>query len=296
MSKILVLGAGGMLGHKLCQKLSNHEVIGTVRKSDQFYRRYESVYDNVSLIGQIDALDNCLLKETIKDVRPDVVINCIGIIKQIREANDPIVSLKINSLLPHELANFCGEVNARFIHISTDCVFAGTKGYYTEADPSDATDIYGRSKFLGEVNRQGCLTLRTSIIGRELNTASGLIEWFLSNRGNKVKGFRKAIYTGFTTISLADIINAIIINHSDLSGVYQVSSDPIDKYTLLCLVRDAFGVDIEIEADETVRIDRSLDSTKFRSLTGLNLPGWECMIEEMSEDVTPYDSWHVSGQ
>jgi dTDP-4-dehydrorhamnose reductase len=163
---------------------------------------------------------------------------------------------------------------------------------YTEEDFSNATDLYGRTKYLGEVNRPGCLTLRTSIIGRELNTANGLIEWFLSNRGKKVKGFRKAIYTGFTTIALANIIKNIIDNFPNLSGLYQVSSEPIDKFSLLSIVKDKFKLDIEIEPEIRTSIDRSLDSSHFRKATGFISPSWEKMIGEMAQDETPYDIWH----
>lgn len=280
-----------MLGHKLCQCLSGHEVIGTVRKDIEFYDRYPQVFNNVTLIDRVDVLNEQRLESTIQDVAPDVVINCIGIIKQLPAAKDPILSLKINSLFPHQLANICKRAHARLIHISTDCVFSGVKGSYTEDDPSDATDLYGRTKFLGEVEQAGCLTIRTSIIGRELYTANGLVEWFLSNRGGKVKGFKKAIYTGFTTLALSRVIADIIENHPKLSGLYQVSSEPIDKYALLCLLRDAFGVQIKIEPNSEVEIDRSLDSTRFRSQTGAKLPKWEKMVKEMAEDRTPYDKW-----
>jgi len=289
--RILILGAGGMLGHKLYQQFSRQfDTYVTVRDSYRAYDCY-NLFDAERFIGGVDAHDFDTVVRAIADVRPDVVINCIGIIKQLKQAKDPIISITVNALFPHKVANLCRAAGARFIHISTDCVFDGRKGMYTEGDPSDAEDLYGRSKYLGEVDAPGCLTLRTSIIGRELNTASGLVEWFLSNRGGRVKGYRQAIYSGFTTIALAQIIADIITTKKELSGLYQVSSEKINKYDLLVLAREAFGVDIEIEADDTVKIDRSLDSSRFRAETGFAPPSWESMIQQMAADPTPYDDW-----
>jgi dTDP-4-dehydrorhamnose reductase len=290
--KVLILGAAGMLGHKLAQRYrDDYEVWVTVRSSYAGYARY-GIFDSKNTIGGVDILNIDNAVSVIGDIKPGVVINCIGIIKQLKEAEDPILSLKINSLLPHQLANICRAAGARFFHISTDCVFDGKKGMYTEGDFSNATDLYGRTKYLGEVNRSGCLTLRTSIIGRELNTANGLVEWFLSNSGKKVRGFKKAIYTGFTTIALADIIKNIIDNLPDLSGLYQVSSEPIDKFSLLNIIKDKFKLDIEIEPETKTSIDRSLDSSKFRKTTCFTPLSWEEMIEEMARDKTSYDLWH----
>jgi len=288
---VLILGAAGMLGHKLYQVHKNRFTVwATVRSSYTNYAKY-GIFDSNDIIDDVDVNNFDKIVDILAGLRPDVVINCIGIIKQLKAAKDPIVSIHINSLLPHRLASLCQASNARFLHISTDCVFNGKKGSYTEEDPSDATDLYGRTKFLGETNRQGCLTLRTSIIGRELSTARGLIEWFLSNRKGKVKGFKRAIYTGFTTLALAEIVADVIENHPDLSGKYHVSSDPIDKYSLLCLVRDAFGIQIEIEPEINTVIDRSLDSRRFRSETRFKPPSWPEMIKQMAQDPTPYDKF-----
>lgn len=290
--KVLILGAAGMLGHKLCQFYKDKfDICYTVRSSFDRYEKY-GIFDHKKMIEGVDVLDFEKTSDVIRKVSPDILINCVGIIKQLKEAKDPILSIKINSLLPHQLANLCGRINARFFHISTDCVFNGKKGMYTEADPSNAEDLYGRTKFLGEVDRPGCLTLRTSIIGRELNTASGLVEWFLGNTGKKVKGFQKAIYTGFTTIALAKIIENIINDFPDLSGLYQVSSEPIDKFSLLTIIKNKYSLDIEIEPETQTAIDRSLDSRKFRQITGFIPPSWEEMITEMADDNTPYDKWH----
>lgn len=281
-----------MLGHKLCQLYKDkYEIFYTVRSEFKNYERY-GIFEKDRMVEGVDVLDFDKISETVKGVKADIVINCVGIIKQLKEAQDPILSIKINSLLPHQLANICRDCGARFFHISTDCVFNGKKGNYTELDCSNAEDLYGRTKYLGEVVRENCLTLRTSIIGRELNTQSGLVEWFLSCKGKKVKGFQKAIYTGFTTTTLAEIIENIIDNFPKLNGLYQVSSEPIDKFKLLGIISDKFGLDIEIEPETQTVIDRSLDSSCFRKIAGFIPPSWESMIEEMANDKTPYDLWH----
>lgn len=289
--RVLILGAGGMLGHKLCQMYRNrYETWATVRGNPREYASY-ALLDTAHFIGGVDAADFDTITQAYASIRPDVVINCIGIIKQLPEAHKPIVSINTNALLPHRLATLSQAAGARFIHISTDCVFSGRKGMYSETDISDAEDLYGRTKFLGEVDYPGCLTLRTSIIGRELKTTSGLVEWFLSNQGKKVRGFRRAIYSGFTTQAMASIIATLLEQHPQLSGMYQVSSEPINKYDLLCLIRDAFGLSIEIEPYDEVVIDRSLDSTRFRAETGFVPPDWSAMITEMAQDSTPYELW-----
>lgn len=291
MKKILILGGAGMLGHKLCQRYKDrYEVWATVRAPVNSYKKYD-IFCEDTIISGLDISNMDKVIRILCDIRPDVVINCVGVIKQLKSAKDPIATLKINSLFPHQLANMCQAIKARMIHISTDCVFAGTKGMYSESDVSDATDLYGRTKYLGEVDRTPALTIRTSIIGRELQTTSGLIEWFLSNRDSTVKGFQKAIYTGFTTIALADVIANIIDNHPELTGLYQVSSEPINKYDLLCIVKEKFGLKTVIEPEIETCIDRSLDSSRFRQLTGFIPPSWDSMINQMAEDPTPYGNW-----
>ncbi len=290
--RILILGGSGMLGHKLWQAYrSRFDTWVTVRSSYSNYARY-NLFDPERTLGGVDALNFDTVVRALATVRPDVVINSIGIIKQLPTAKDPLISLTINSLFPHRLANLCTAAGAKLIHISTDCVFSGRKGMYTEEDDiSDAEDLYGRSKYLGEVSQAPHLTLRTSIIGRELQTQLGLVEWFLSNQGRKVKGYTNAIYSGFTTLALAEIIAQVIERYPDLTGLYHVSSAPINKYDLLCLIRDVFGLSIDIEPDPTVRIDRSLDSSRFWSVVDFSPPSWPEMIEDMATDTTPYDNW-----
>ena len=280
--RILILGGGGMLGHELVAVLQEEfETWSTLRGSVRAYERH-GLFDPQRTFGGVDVLNFDAVTEVMAKVRPDAVINCIGIIKQLAAATDPFLSVAINSLLPHRLHRLCQAAGARLIHFSTDCVFSGRTGNYTEDDPSDALDLYGRSKVLGETIGDGALTLRSSIIGRELGTTSGLVEWFLSQRGRRIDGYRRAIYSGFTTLEMARIVRMILTEHRALSGTLQVSSDRIAKYDLLKLMQRAFNLDVEIVPDDTVQIDRSLDSTRFRTLTGFIPPSWPALIEELA--------------
>jgi dTDP-4-dehydrorhamnose reductase len=286
--KILVLGATGMLGHKLLQVAADsHEVVGTVRDDPARWREHP-VLGGRKLVGGVRADDHDTVAKAIADERPDVVINCIGIIKQLKDAQDPLRAIGINALWPHRLAVLTRAAGARLVHFSTDCVFSGKKGNYRETDVSDAEDLYGRTKFLGEVAAPGCLTLRTSIIGRELGSQSGLVEWFLSQRGKSVKGFAKAIYSGLTTHVLARLI-VRLVEHQQLEGVWQVASSPISKYDLLSIVNDRMNVGCTIQRDETFVCDRSLDGSRFREETGWEAPSWTAMLGELAADPTPYD-------
>ncbi|MBV9210516.1 MAG: SDR family oxidoreductase [Acidobacteria bacterium] len=291
--RVLILGGGGMLGHKLGQVYKERfETWVTLRGSFEAYERFK-LFDRERVIEGVDVFDFETVRQAFKVSRPEVVINAVGVIKQLPTAKDPIVALTINSLFPHQLAALCRESGARLITLSTDCVFNGRRGMYTEMDVADAEDLYGRTKFLGEATGENALTLRTSIIGRELASSHSLVEWFLSQRGGKVKGFTKAIYTGFPTIVMAEIIADLIERHATLSGLYHVSSEPINKYDLLKLIREAYRVEIEIEPDAEFQIDRSLDSKRFREATDFAPPAWPQMIKRMAEDPTPYDEWRL---
>lgn len=280
--KVLIIGGGGMLGHQLWRQLNpNHEVWTTLRKSAQHYAEH-GLFGGGRVVSGLDVSNGDALAEVFQRIRPEAVINCVGIIKQLKEAKDPILSLSINSMLPHRLARLCGLVGARLVHISTDCVFSGRRGSYTEADVSDAEDLYGRTKFLGEVHEEHCITLRTSIIGRELESSLGLIDWFLSQNGKTIRGYRKAIYTGFTTMELARVIETVLLRHGALSGLWQVSSDPINKFELLKLAQSKFGWTGEIVPDDTFVCDRSLDSRKFRAAAGYVPPDWDRMLGELA--------------
>jgi dTDP-4-dehydrorhamnose reductase len=215
-------------------------------------------------------------------IRPDIVINCIGLVKQLSEANDPVAAIPMNSLFPHRLARLCGLANTRLVHISTDCVFSGARGMYTEADISDAKDLYGRSKFLGEVDYPHAITLRTSIIGHEMGGTRSLIGWFLAQT-NCVKGYKRAIFSGLPTVELARVIRDHVIPHPELHGLYHVSTEPISKFELLTLVGQTYAKTIDINADDQLVIDRSLDSNRFRHATGYAPKPWPELISSMRD-------------
>jgi dTDP-4-dehydrorhamnose reductase len=269
-----------MLGHQLLTYLApRHEVRVTLRQDLSTYAGY-GIFSSENAYAGIDVRSLDRLLEVMSDFHPEAVINAVGIVKQRPTAKESIPSLEINALLPHRLSVLCKGVGARLVHLSTDCIFSGKKGNYQESDPSDAEDLYGKSKFLGEVHDEHCLTLRTSIIGKELARKKSLLEWFLAQTGT-VKGFTKAIYTGFTTLEMSRIIENMLVNHPEASGVYQVSSDPINKYELLRLFREKLGIKIEIVPDDNFCCDRSLDSTRFRKQFAYTPPTWESMIEEL---------------
>lgn len=279
--RVLVLGASGMLGNAVLRVLNEKqgwEVFGTVRAADVSRFFSDSIVPR--LITGCDVGDYDTLVKVFAKVRPDVVINCIGLIKQLADAEDPLEAIPINSLLPHRLAGLCALVGARLVHMSTDCVFSGSKGNYRERDVSDATDLYGKSKYLGEVDYSHAITLRTSIIGRELQSAHGLISWFLS-QNQQCKGYKNAIFSGLPTVTLAQIIRDVVIPNPDLSGVYHVAAEPISKYDLLRLVADVYGKTIDIVPDVELVIDRSLNADRFRQATGYVASKWPELIKLM---------------
>ena len=278
--RILILGGDGMLGHQLLKTLAQrHEVRVTLRQDLAAYVPY-NLFNSGNVYTGIDVRTLDCLVGIMADFRPEAVINAVGIVKQRSTAKESIPSLEINALLPHRLAVICKATGARLIHLSTDCIFSGKKGNYHESDPSDAEDLYGKTKFLGETRESHCLTLRTSIIGRELSRHKSLLDWFLSKSGT-VNGFTKAIYTGFTTLEMSRIIENMLVNHPEACGVYQVSSDPITKYDLLLLFREKLGHKIEIIPDASFTCDRSLDSSRFRKEFLYTPPTWDTMIEEL---------------
>lgn len=287
MKKILVLGGTGMLGHVLFRSLSKNEdfeVHATARDSKWLAHCFDvKLKERIRpQIVEADNFDSVI--RALASIQPDVVINCIGLIKQLPLAGDPLSAVTINAQLPHRLSLICRTSHARLIHISTDCVFNGRKGMYVESDISDAEDFYGRTKYLGEVSyRPHCITLRTSIIGHELKGKLGLVEWFLAQK-EKVNGFTKAIYSGFPTIELSKIISDYIIPNTDLSGVYHVSSEPISKYDLLKLVANRYNKKIHIEPFDEFVQDRSLNSALFQKQAGYVPPAWPELIDLMYKD------------
>ena len=291
MIRILIYGANGMLGHKLFQQLGAiFEVFGTIRGKFETVEKY-GIFDQAKIIEEVSATDIASVEAAIQTAQPDVVINAIGIVKQVPSAKNVITALEINSIFPHRLAEFGEKYGFRLITISTDCVFNGVKGFYNEEDIANATDLYGKSKNLGEVVGPNCLTIRSSIIGRELDSSHSLIEWFLSNRGKTVKGFANAKYSGFPTIVFADIIASLITDHKELSGLHHIAAEPINKFDLLTLVNKYYDTGVTLERDEEFTIDRSLDGSRFTKLTGFKPQPWEEMIKQMADDPTPYGSF-----
>ncbi|MFZ6047166.1 dTDP-4-dehydrorhamnose reductase family protein [Pseudomonas sp. CR3202] len=282
--KVLVLGVTGMLGHdvfKVLGEAQGLEVWGTLRSAGAL--RHFNDDQRQRLLTGVDVLDQDGLVNALARVQPDVVVNCVGLIKQLADAKDPLSALPINAMLPHRLAKLCQLLGARLIHVSTDCVFSGRKGMYAESDLSDAEDLYGKSKYIGELHDlPHAITLRTSIIGHELGSNFALVDWFLSQEG-RVKGYRKAIFSGLPTVELARVIRDHVIPAPQLSGLYHVSVDPIDKYTLLNLVAQVYGKEIEIVGDDQVEIDRSLDSSRFRRDTGYTPQAWPELIKLMRD-------------
>jgi dTDP-4-dehydrorhamnose reductase len=289
--RTLVLGAAGMLGHKIHQVLSrDHEVVSTTRGSfvEKPYAK-SGIFRQGAVLEGVDVTDDVELQEVVSEVRPKVVVNCVGIVKQRYEAHDPIPSITVNALLPHRLARLSRIVGARLVHFSTDCVFSGERGDYTEADASDARDLYGRTKYLGEVGPPS-LTIRTSFIGREIEHFDSLVEWFLRQQGS-VQGYQRAIYTGVTTLQMAHILRRVITDHPNLAGVYQVASDKISKYELLRLVRAALAVQTVVVANDDFVCDRSLVGSAFTSATEIRIPPWPKMIEDFAKDGSVYQGW-----
>ncbi len=280
-----------MLGHKLIQILSkNFEVWTTLRSGKEKYENI-NLFDSEKTIENLDVTKDESLEKVIKKIKPDVIINAVGIIKQLPDSKNVISALTVNSIFPHRLAEISKKYNCYLINVSTDCVFNGVKGNYKETDVADAFDLYGKSKHLGEVIAENCLTIRTSIIGRELNTKNSLVEWFLSNRGKRVNGFVNAIFSGFPTVVLAEIIGELVTLNNRLEGLYHISSDPINKFDLLCLLKDQYKIDIEIEPYEDFKIDRSLNSEKFRKAVGFQPKEWKKMVGKMIDDPFTYEKY-----
>jgi dTDP-4-dehydrorhamnose reductase len=270
-----------MLGHRLLADLApRHEVKVTLRQDMAAYDAHglfnaSNTYDDV----EVHSTDRLL--EVVADFQPNVIINAVGIVKQRSIASESIPSLEINALLPHRLALIAASAGARLVHFSTDCVFSGREGNYSESHRPDPEDLYGYTKLLGELDAPHCVTLRTSLIGHELLRKKSLVDWFLAQRGT-IRGFTRAIFSGFTTIEMSRIVEMIITKDRDLHGVWHVASEPIDKYSLLNLVKKYYGVATEIVPDDAFRCDRSLDSSRFRERLGYRPPPWEAMVEEMS--------------
>ena len=279
--KVLVIGASGMIGSAVLRVLSEKkdwEVFGTVR--DESVKRFFSSSIGERLIAGVDVEQQDSLVKVLDRLRPNAVINCAGLTKHKPEAEDPLVSIPINTLMPHRLAGLCKLVGARLIHVSTDCVFSGEKGGYVEDDFADARDVYGKSKALGELDYPHAITLRTSTIGHELHSKYGLLDWFLSQEG-RCKGYTRAIFSGLPTLVFAQVVRDVVIPHAELSGLYHVAAKPINKFDLLKIIADVYGKAIYIEPNDDLVIDRSLDAKRFQTATGYIAPEWPELIKLM---------------
>jgi dTDP-4-dehydrorhamnose reductase len=286
--RVLILGGSGMFGHRAWLEFHKRfDTWATLRRFDGM----PSIFSEARAIAPVDATSLASVERAFSLVKPTVVLNCVGVVKQLSSARDPIVALTINSVFPHQVAGLCRSSGARLIHLSTDCVFAGRKGLYTEDDVPDAEDLYGRTKLLGEVTTDGALTVRTSMIGREIGTTTGLVEWLLSHRQGRVKGYTRAIFSGLSTPALASVLADVVEHHPQLTGLYHLAAEPISKYDLLCRLNEEFRAGITIEPSEALRIDRSLDGRRFREATGISAPGWGAMIAALAGDPTPYEDW-----
>lgn len=281
--KVLIIGGDGMLGHQLVESLApSFDVHATFRRSSACYP-FVAKKGSGAHFG-IDVEDFESIAGVISRIGPDVVVNAVGVVKQRAEAKDAIISLETNSVFPHRLARACRKAGARLVHVSTDCVFSGSRGRYTQSDVPDARDLYGLSKLLGEVSGEGCITLRTSIIGLELSRKTGLIEWYLAQNG-RISGYKKAIYSGFTTLELARIIAMIIADHPEKHGLFHVSSDAISKYELLVKLDSRLGGRVEILPDDEFNCDRSMLSGEFRQQFDYTPPTWDEMLDELATQI-----------
>jgi dTDP-4-dehydrorhamnose reductase len=283
--KVLVLGATGMLGHVLFTNLvrnNKFEAFGTIRSEESKSLFSKALAKKLLLFNNINN-DMCL-SDLFSQIRPNIVINCIGIVKQSDMINDKIETIMINSIFPQKLAEMCDVYGAKLIHISTDCVFSGeNKLPYTEMDEAVPEDIYGQTKLLGEVNNfSNALTIRTSIIGPELRTKQGLLEWLLS-REDKCAGFSMSLFSGFPTCVFADILENIVLNRQDLKGLYHIASDSISKYDLLVLINKEYEKNISIIPSSMPITFRVLDSRKFIEATGFRSEPWPTMIKKMHD-------------
>lgn len=281
--RVLILGVTGMLGNAMFRVFSSVPglvVHGTARSDG--WRRYFDYSLAAQILSGVDVENIDSLIGAFAISQPEVVINCVGLVKQQADSKNPLLAVPLNTLLPHRLASLCKTCSARLVHVSTDCVFSGAKGGYRESDFPDADDLYGRSKLLGEVDYPHALTLRTSIIGHELAGNRSLINWFLSQSG-PVKGFTRAIFSGLPTVELATLVRDVVLPRTELHGLYHVSAAPIAKHELLKLVADVYEKQIEIHPSDELVIDRSLNSDRFFDATGYRAPEWPVLIQRMRE-------------
>lgn len=275
-----------MLGHRACRGLAAaHEIIAILRRSEAEARSLAQALGPCKLLTGIDALAPGRIEQVLRETSPDIVLNCVGLIKQRPEAGDTMLAIELNALLPHRLAKACSEINAKLVQVSTDCVFSGSRGFYAETDMPDPTDTYGRTKLLGEITEAPHLTLRTSIIGSQLEGHEGLVAWFLAQRGRAIKGYRHAIFSGLTTGALTQVLDRVFTEHATLTGLYHVAAAPISKLDLLTELGSRLGWSDPIEPVHRPVIDRSLDGRRFVEATGIVPPSWDEMLDTLGTEL-----------
>ncbi|MCC7528098.1 MAG: SDR family oxidoreductase [Candidatus Melainabacteria bacterium] len=286
--RVLIFGGSGMLGHKLSQVISKEvETFVTMRNGD-LALAYPGVFSRTEVIDRVDAQNVESIDRAFQIANPTVVVNAVGVVKQIASSKDAVNSISVNSVFPHRLAERCVRNGIRLISVSTDCVFSGNKGNYAESDRPDPEDQYGRTKLLGEIEAENCLTIRTSIIGPQIQGEYSLLEWFLRQKGGCIKGFRKAIFTGWPTVELSEIIARVITRHRDLSGIFHIATQPITKFDLLSLINEAYKLNVEIAPDDVFDCNRSLNGERFQVETGIKARPWKELVQKMHEDSALY--------
>ena len=284
--RVLILGASGLIGHQLFKQLTPRfgEVHATLHRPREAFKEF-GLFESPQVVDNVDVREFEKLTGILQALDPDVVLNCAGITKRRPEIQDPLVGIEVNARFPHQLAMWAREQGKRVIHFSTDCVFDGTDGDYTEDSPTTGKDVYGQTKALGEIRYDHTLTIRSSFIGRELDHFSELLEWVRGQHGKTINGFTEAWYSGVSTIEMSRVVGDIIQDHPELNGLYQLAiPEPISKYDLLCCARDAFGLDVEIVPDASFRTRPTLDGSRLRKELDLALPTWPEMMRELAAD------------
>jgi dTDP-4-dehydrorhamnose reductase len=289
--RVIILGVSGLIGHKLLQKLSSDfEIFGVLHHSKDYYNN-PPLFSGQNIIENINVSEFDILKGVLYTVNPDIIINCVGITKRKIDINDPLDAISINSAFPHQLAKWAKVNKKRVIHFSTDCVFNGKIGNYTETSLSSAEDVYGKTKYLGELHYDNTITIRSSFIGQELFDKTELFEWFLAQSGKQIKGFKNTLYSGVSTIFMASVVKDIILNYPGLSGLYQLATEkPISKYQLLNLAKKVFDVKVDIIPDIEHIHCPTLDASKLRKAINIAVPSWEEMMTDLLADKKFYSN------
>jgi dTDP-4-dehydrorhamnose reductase len=269
----------------------DHDVYATIRAPFASEAWYNDVFANVHLFEGVDGRDEGRLQQVFSECRPQIALNCVGVVKQLKEGYDPLVAIPINALLPHRLARICSEHGVKLIQLSTDCVFSGERGFYKETEPPDALDLYGRSKLLGEIDYGEHLTIRTSMIGRQLRGNTGLMEWFFEQKGKEIQGYTQVIFSGLTTKALSEVILAILKKRWTLKGVYHVASQAVSKFDLLSRLNEKLHLGVKILPLGHPECDRSLDGSLFVKETEILIPSWDTMVDGFVEDIDHYERW-----